>query len=175
MSPIVKTSKNQPNIKISRTTIDWVLEFVALAFLLILISLPLIFSGNLPEKIPVHFNLAGEPDGYGTRFTLWLLPLTGFIIYMGMTILESFPHIYNYPVEITPENIVTQYRFATRLIRVLKTGMLILFAFLSYKTIKTALGSTPGLGKAFLPVTLILTFGIVIIYFVRSLNSRHGD
>ena len=130
---------------------------------------------NLPERIPTHFNIAGEPDGYGSKSTLWILPVTAVIMYIGMTILELFPHIYNYPVEITPENAVRQYRIATRLIRILKTIIAILFSFLSYQTIKTALGITGGLGKVFLPVSLLITFGVIIIYVVGSLNNHYNN
>lgn len=164
-----------PKIKIRRTTLDWAIEFIGLVFLLILIALPLIFSSQLPERIPSHFNAAGVPDGYGSKLTLWILPVTTVIIYIGMTILEEFPHIFNYPVKITPENAITQYRMGTRLMRILKTALAILFSFLCYKTIQTALGTASGLGKVFLPVSLVLTFGVIVIYIVRSLNSKHGD
>lgn len=171
----MQTKKNRPEIKIKRKTIDWIIEFIGFSFLVVMIGLPLIFSGSLPERIPIHFNLAGQPDGYGSKSTLMLLPAIGAIIYIGMTILEAFPHTYNFPVEITPENAESQYRMGTRLIRILKTVIVILFSFISYKTIQTGMGNSSGLGKAFLPVFLGMTFGVVIIYVVRSLNSRHGD
>jgi uncharacterized membrane protein len=166
--------KNLPKIRIRRRTFDWVIELMAFIFLAFQIILPFIYYNHLPESIPVHFNGAGQPDGFGSRSTLWILPGTSLFLYLLMTILEAFPYIYNFPVEITPENAVTQYTLATRLIRILKTLLLIIFSFLSYKTIKTATGETPGLGKVFLPVFLLLTFGLIIIYIVRSLNNRYG-
>lgn len=38
------------------------------SFFLIQTSLP-----NLPSRIPVHFNLAGQPDGWGSPNTFWIL------------------------------------------------------------------------------------------------------
>jgi uncharacterized membrane protein len=166
---------SRPKIKVPRTSLDWVIDFTGFVFMVILVAIPLIFSKDLPERIPVHFNLAGEPDGYGTKLSLWILPLTGAVTYIGMTILELFPYLFNYPVEITPENALTQYRFGTRLIRILKTVIVLLFSFISYQTIKTALGTSSGLGKAFLPIFLSVTFGSIIVYFVVSLNNRHSD
>ncbi len=168
----METKKNRPKIKIRLTAPDWATEFIAFFFLIILIAIPLIYYNDLPDKIPVHFNASGQPDGYGTRSTLWILPLTGAFMYLIMTILGAFPNIYNYPVEITPENAVPQYRLATRLIRILKTVILVIFSFISYQTIRTATGAAAGLGKAFLPVFLLLTFGVIIIYIVNSLNNR---
>jgi uncharacterized membrane protein len=166
---------NRPRIKLKRSSLDWILEFVAFAFLVILITLPLIYLKNLPETIPVHFNAAGLPDGYGSRSTLFLLPVTGIFMYLLMTILEAFPHIYNFPVVITTENAPVQYRIATRLIRILKTVILITFSFISFQTIKTATGGAAGLGKAFFPVFLLLTFVPIIFYLVKSLNNRQSS
>jgi uncharacterized membrane protein len=163
----------RPKIKVERTRLDWVIEFVAFVFLIILVSLPLIFFNDLPERVPVHFNIEGEPDDYGTRFSLLLLPVTGLVMYLGMTILEGYPHIYNYPVQITHENALNQYRLATRLIRILKSVILLIFSFITFRTIQTALGEGIGLGKAFLPVFLLVVFGTIIIYFVQSLNKRN--
>jgi uncharacterized membrane protein len=175
MLQIMKQQKDKPIIKITRTTIDWVTEFVAFIFLILLIAMPLIYYNKLPEAITVHFNAAGQPDGYGSRSTLWILPVTSLFLYLLFTILEAFPHIYNYPVEITPDNAFKQYRLATRLMRILKTVILMIFSFLSYKTIRTATGEAAGLGKAFLPIFLLLTFGVIIIYVARSLNNRYNN
>jgi uncharacterized membrane protein len=162
----------RPRIRLKRTSLDWALEFVAFAFLLILFTLPLLYLKTLPDTIPVHFNASGQPDGYGSRSTLFLLPAIGAVMYLLMTIVEAYPHIYNFPVRITPENAPVQYRIATRLIRILKTVILVTFSFISFQTIKIVTGGAAGLGKAFFPVFLLLTFAPIIIYLVQSLNNR---
>jgi uncharacterized membrane protein len=171
----MESKENRPKVKLKRTTIDWIIEVAGFSFLVVLIALPLIWYNKLPETIPVHFNAAGEPDGYGGRATLWILPVTGFFMWLLLTVIEAFPQIYNFPVKITPENIVTQYRMATRLIRILKAVILIIFSFISFQTIKTATGGASGLGKAFLPVFLLITFGVIIIYLVRSMNNSQNE
>ena len=32
---------------------------------------------ELPERIPIHFNAAGEVDGWGKKGMIWTLPLIG--------------------------------------------------------------------------------------------------
>jgi uncharacterized membrane protein len=171
----MKDPENRPKIKIKRTIVDWIIEFAAFTFVVFLIVLPIINYSHLPETIPVHFNAAGEADGYGSRTTLWILPVTGLFMWFMFTVLEAFPHIFNYPVKITAENAETQYRLAIRLLRVLKTVILIIFSFISFKTIDTAGGSASGLGKAFLPVFLILVFGVILVYFVKSVNNKQPE
>jgi uncharacterized membrane protein len=167
--------ENLPKVKLKRTSLDWVIEVAGFSFLVVLIALPLVWYNKLPDTIPVHFNAAGEPDGYGGRATLWIIPVTGLFMWLLFTVLEAFPQVYNFPVKITPENIVTQYRMATRLIRILKSVILIIFSFISFQTIKTATGGASGLGKAFLPVFLLITFGVIIIYLARSMNNRESE
>jgi uncharacterized membrane protein len=128
----------------------------------------------LPERIPTHFNGAGVPDGFGAKSSVWTLPAIGVFMYILMTAVSAFPQIFNYPVKITEQNAPVQYRLATRFIRILKTLILVLFLFLSYKTFSTALGKTMGLGKAFLPVFIILTIFPIIFYLVKALNNKHG-
>ena len=163
--------KDRPKIKIRLNSVDWLIEIAAIIFLLLLIGFPVYFYGELPNKIPVHFNAAGTADGYGSKASLWMLPLTGLFIYVIMTVLAPFPYIFNYVVKITQENATVQYTLAVRLLRILKTVILIMFTIISYQTIQTATGKSGGLGRVFLPVFLIATFGVVIIYFVQSLNN----
>lgn len=164
--------KDRPRIKIGLTSTDWLIEFLGLSFLVVLILLPIIYFGDLPGKIPTHFKGSGMPDGYGSKSTLLLFPAIGFILYFLLTIISLYPHIFNFPVKITPQNAEVQYRLAIRLLRVLKTLILMMFAFICYQTIRTAMGITTGLGKVFLPVFLLLTFGVVVLYFVQSMNNR---
>ena len=137
--------KNHPKIQIRLTIHDWVMEITGVALLIIIIALPLIFIKELPEIIPTHFDASGQPDGFGGKSSFWILPLSGIIIYVLLTILEAFPHIYNFPVKITQENAEIQYRLATRMLRILKIQILIMYSFILYMTIKTVKGETSGL------------------------------
>jgi uncharacterized membrane protein len=157
------------------TAPDWAVEFIGLAILVMLFVLPLHFLSYLPERIPTHFNGAGIPDGYGSRSSIWILPVTGAFMYLLLTLVAAFPQIYNFPVKITENNALVQYRLATRFIRILKTLILILFLFLSFQTVNTALGKSLGLGKSFLPIFLILTLFPLIFYLVKALNNKHSN
>jgi hypothetical protein len=36
--------------------------------------------GSLPDWIPIHLNAEGAPDRWGTRGTLWEIPLMAFML-----------------------------------------------------------------------------------------------
>jgi uncharacterized membrane protein len=167
----MKSENTIPKISVKLKSYDWIIECISLLLCGSLLALPVIYVKDLPEIIPIHFNGAGMPDGYGSRSTIFLLPVIGAAVYLLMTILAVFPKSYNYPVKITPENAAIQFSLASRFIRILKALILILFIYICYQTINTAMGLANGLGMAFLPVFLLTITGSIIIYFVLARNN----
>lgn len=117
----------RPILKLPLKPLDKALEIIGVFLLIILWGWVVYVYPLLPATIVTHFNLSGEADGWGNKITLFSLPAVGSVLYMGLTILNRYPHIFNYTVIITDENALTQYSFATRLIRVLKLVVLAIF------------------------------------------------
>jgi hypothetical protein len=89
-----------------------------------------------------------------------------------MTILNKFPHIFNYPTNITQDNALRQYSNATRLLRYLKLIIVFIFGLIVFKVIQNANGEADGLGVWFLPLVLGLTF-IPLTYFgIKSFKAK---
>ncbi len=126
---------------------------------------------TLPDRIPVHFNVQGAADRYGDRSSLLGLLIPAAIIYVSLTVLWSFPRIYNYPVRITVENAARQYALAARLILLLKTEIMALFFLLAVATIESA-RSGGGLPGYFLPAVLVTVFGTLAWYLVAARRAR---
>jgi uncharacterized membrane protein len=162
----------RPRINIDLDPVDWMIEIMGLIFILGLIGIPMHYYDMLPETIPIHFNAAGEADGFGSRNSIWSLPIIGVIIYVGMFALNRFPYIFNYPVEITEENAEKQYRNATKLIRMLNLIIAATFLYISYFSIRTSLGISSGLGWYFTPIFLGGTFLTIGIYLYLSFKSK---
>jgi len=126
------SGSDRPRIKINMGSIDRIIELVAFTFIVIHIILIAVYYSHLPASIPTHFNVEGNPDGYGKKSTLLLIPGFSVLIYLLLTIAAFFPHIYNYPVRITEHNAEVQYRLAIRMIRVIKAIVIVMFAFINY-------------------------------------------
>lgn len=158
-------------IKISMQPFDYSLEVLAVIGLLFLLGIALWHYPSLPETVPVHFGSDGKPDSFSSKTALWFLPGLGIVIYGLANFLNNRPHLFNYPVAITPENAERRYTFATRFIRALKMLVVWLFAHLTLGTVTTANGQTEGLSSAiwvFLVAIVILTFG----YLYKSFSQR---
>lgn len=64
--------------------------YLALILLAVLLVEFIIAWINLPNSIPIHFNLKGEVDNYGDKSSLWVLLLAPVVIFLGLSaILQS--------------------------------------------------------------------------------------
>lgn len=112
---------------------------------------------KMPDTIPTHFNASGQVDNYGNKETIFILPIIATIIFIGLTILNHYPHIFNYASRITEVNAEYQYSMASKTIRFLKLIIAILFTIIVLDTFLTSINKANGLGSWFLP----LTFGLM--------------
>ncbi|TNE66195.1 MAG: DUF1648 domain-containing protein [Bacteroidetes bacterium] len=159
--------EERPRIKPEWQQVDWFLEGVAGLGMLLLLLLPATYYSELPDMIPTHFNARGEADDYGSKASIWILPLIGAALYGFLTSLNRYPHVFNYSVKITPDNAETQYRLAIRMLRGLKLFMLFLFTYICWGTIRGALAGDPGLSSWF----VWLTFGGIAVMLIWYLIS----
>ena len=157
--------EERPKIKLELTTADKALELIGWLSVIAIWWLTITNYTALPGTIPTHYNGAGQADGFGGKTTILILPLIATILFIGMTILNQFPRMFNYPVNITKDNAFRQYTNATRMIRYLKLIIVVIFGVIVFKTIQNANGQATGLGTWFLPLTLGLIF-IPLIYFI---------
>lgn len=152
---------NRPKITISKEPFDVVIEMTGWLFLILLVIYPFFYFGSLPTSIPIHFGPDGQPDDYGNKIFIFLLPAIGLGLYLLLISVNRYPHTFNYPKKITPENAAYQYRVATQMIRLLNTVIIIGFAYINYAIVQHALGHTGGLGKLFMPLFLLAVFGVI--------------
>lgn len=66
------------------------LDAISYFFMLAQIVILLLYWKGLDERVPIHFNLLGSPDGYGSKYVLWILPIVSILLFAG---LKSFRFI----------------------------------------------------------------------------------
>lgn len=160
--------KERPRIKIELTVVDKIIEVISCVLLIAIWILTITNCRNLPETIPIHFDSKGVADGFGNKSMLFHLPIVASVIFIGLTILNKFPHTFNYLQEITIENAFKQYRNATRMMRVLKLIIVLIFGLISYQVIKHATGQIEGIGSWFLPFVMISIFVTTFYFLIKS-------
>lgn len=65
------------------------MESIHILFFLAMIISALCLYNKLPENIPMHWNAGGQIDGYGSRNTIFILPVTYLIIYLLLLFLPT--------------------------------------------------------------------------------------
>lgn len=142
---------------------------------LILIAIALFFSiyfySILPDKIPVHFDLQGNVNRYGSKSSIFLLCAITAVLGIGLIVLSNFPETFNYSVKITETNRDVQYKLASSMIRQLNTFttfcltiMVIYICLLSSEIIKSS--------SYMMIIAFILMGGI--IYIIVNYISKSG-
>ncbi len=164
--------EERPVIKLEWTFIDRILEITGWVAMVGIWILTIVNYPGLPDTIPTHFNALGQVDGYGGKGTLLILPLIVTLVVVGLTILNRFPAIFNFPVKITHENAQKQYTNATRFIRYLKLVIALIFGFIAFNAVQNAQGKAEGLGIWVLPLMLGLIFIPLIIYIGWSFKNK---
>lgn len=155
----------RPKIKIKLDPIDKVIQVITLLGLITLIILPIYYYDILPEQIPSHYGANGLPDDYSGKGIIWALPLIGLVLCAGLYWLNKYPHTFNYPQKVTEENAERLYTVSTKVTRFINAQMAIVFAYLTFSTIHTAIGNQDGLSPHFLVLFIIcnfVTFGYLL-------------
>ncbi|MFM7155934.1 MAG: DUF1648 domain-containing protein [Bacteroidota bacterium] len=116
------------------------LDFIALIIPLAGLALAIVRYPELPEQIPVHFNGKGVADGYGSRWTIFMLPAISMVMSVGLMILARYPHQFNYMTAITPDNASFEYKKARIMVRLLNAEC----AFLLFTAVLSTLQVVNG-------------------------------
>ncbi len=164
--------QKRPKYKIELTNSDLVIEIVGVLLLIgnwILIAMVI---NDLPAQIPTHFNLAGKPDAYSGKHAIIVLPIISSIIFIGLTFLNKYPHVFNYPVTITVDNAERQYTVVTKMMRNLKTAVVLLFSLILLQTVKIALGYSQNLSKYFILFTIAIIFLPTVFFIIKSIRAK---
>lgn len=163
---------DRPIIKLPLTGYEKILEILSGLGVLFCVIITVAAWRIIPAEIPTHFGGTGTPDSWGGKESLVLLPVGSIILYALLTVINKYPHTFNYPWRITEENAKRQYLNARYLLALLKTEIILVFAYIQLMTILVALGKARGLGSLFLPVFLVIIFGTIGVYFYKARRDR---
>lgn len=140
-------------------------------FLLIGVSLYLaLFWSSIPGQIPGHYNAAGEVDRWGSKGELLMLLALGWALYIGLTVLEHFPGLWNTGMQVTEQNRERVFRASRALLETQKLWIVATLSYLIFHSTR----SRP-LSPWFLPIFLMLGLGSLAVCLVWLFRIGHGS
>jgi uncharacterized membrane protein len=92
--------------------------------------------GQIPNEIPGHYNALGQIDKITGKGSLLALLATNWILYIGLSIVERFPSIWNTGVTVTKENKDRVYRVVKDLLKTMKLLVVVMFTYLLINSAK---------------------------------------
>lgn len=149
-------------------TISFVLKVISFVVLILIWIFTIVNFKNLPETIPIHYNIAGTPDGFGPKSTIWFettLTTALFLFLMYVSKNPDFP-LLNIPQNIKKKPILTEF-----IVSILLLIIMLIFADINYEIIQNALGKTNGLSSIIhylLGLVFIFVFGLLIYSYIIS-------
>lgn len=147
------------------------LEAVAVAALLAIYAMNVVHWGELPERFPTHFNAAGDLNGWSGKYGALAMPVIATGMYVFLTVVSRKARRFNVPSGVNQD--APEVRAELRqLLSAIKALVLVMFAYVHGGSMAVAMGRADGLGRAFLPAFLVVTFGVVAIYLVRLRRFR---
>jgi uncharacterized membrane protein len=127
---------------------------------------------ELPLTIPNHFDLTGNPDGYGSRNSILALPSVATLLFILLTLVNKNPSKFNYPFTITELNAAKQYRLAGNFIRFLRISIVIVFMVIFFFTSGASVEEGYPHSYFLLPIVLPLVFLPVLIYLILAFRMQ---
>lgn len=162
----------RPRIKIIPSRNDIVLELVAAFAVLAHLFLAVYYYPRLPDTIPTHFDLYGKPDGWGSKSSLLMLPIISVAAYVLLTVVNRFPHYFNYLVEVVQENAERLYTVATSLLRWLKAEFAIVFLIIEVNIIGAALDKLGRFYPEAPGIMLVVVLITTVVGIVKLVQAR---
>ncbi|WP_125099039.1 DUF1648 domain-containing protein [Leucobacter chromiireducens] len=116
-------------------TVTRVLRWVAVGVMVLTIAAALLSYPSLPEEVPVHFGLSGEPDAWGPKSSIFLLVGIGAAVVFGVAWLSAHPAWFNYPSTVTRENAQEHYRNGEQMMVWLLLCLAVLFSGILFSSL----------------------------------------
>ena len=116
--------------------------------------------------MPTNFTASGEPNRSGPKGRVLILPILGTASYLLLTALSRSNLRFNMPFRVDQRSPAVRAELR-EMVTAVKALVALMTAYLSWSMINVALGKSEGLGRTFVPLLSVATFGIVFIYISR--------
>ncbi|MCH8495931.1 MAG: hypothetical protein LAT57_09935 [Balneolales bacterium] len=139
---------NRPKINLPYTITDYLAEAVAIVALIIGPLYLFWHFGTLDSEVPLRYDSAGNVTSTGSPLAMFLLVGVSVFTYALLTIISKYPHVHNYPVEVTPENVEKLYKLSRTMLVWLKAICAALFTYIIYGSVEIAMGNATSMNSS---------------------------
>lgn len=158
---------SRPKITIEKTSNEKVLEILVFGTVAGIWLMTLLRYPALPERIPIHFDGSGVINGWGSKSTIFLLPVIATFIAVLLYYVRKHPEWYNYPVKVTPENAQALYMSSSRVLSWINYIVILLFAVIQMRLLDAARNhATPN----YFALIWVLVAALVVLPLIQVIR-----
>ena len=157
----------RPQIYIEKTVLEKLANSIGVASIMGMILYIALGWSALPENIPIHFNAAGEVDGWGSNWSVIILPFVTIALHIFMELIERKPHIHNYPERLTEQKAAQFYKESCQTLNLTKNVTTMMFAYIAIRSVLVALEKVHGLGAVIMGIFLLILVFVIIRGMIR--------
>jgi uncharacterized membrane protein len=150
----------------------WLLTLFALAYQSLITISALAGPSRLPDRIPTHFDLAGNPTSWGSPHALYLLPAIAIVISLLLALVNRNPASFRYPVRVNPQNRDRLYALGRQTMAFLAAEISLLFATLQWSFLHAFRTSHFTLNPAIVPIA---TAAILLTALAHTAAMRKSN
>lgn len=154
-------------MEIEKDKYDVIVTRITLAVLVLTIIFYVFYWFKMPDMIPMHYNLQGQIDRWGSKYESLLIPLGMIVLYELMAFVEKKPSLWNTSVKITQQN---QQRVYSVILHFIRTTGLLIMIFFAYATFCTL--SAMPLGKWFMVAWMLALAADFVFWFYLLFKAR---
>lgn len=158
--------------KIDYKKVNMIMDAISALSIIGMIVCTFFLWQNSLDPVPMHYNFNGEVDTYGSKSLMLILLFIDVICYIGIALLSKYPEVYNYCVEINEENREKQFLMAQTFMKAINAEITVIFFYIQ---VHNLIGITTGrqnLSVGFMPLFLIILFGTIGFYILKSRKSK---
>ena len=156
--------------KLSYTVWQKIAEILSAIVIIATLAALISYWPQIADKIPSHYNSAGQPDAWSNKNMLIALAIVQVVLFIGITVLSLFPKIWNIPVAVSEAG---KQRMILKTRTMICTMKLLLVIGFSYILLCSAVGTQ--LSGWFLAFIIITVIGNMIYYFVKTAQISLQD
>lgn len=149
----------RPKLHLEKTFLQKVMNIIGYSIFVGSIVVALFYFPTLPDKVPTHFNISGEVDGWGSKYSLFAIPIIAGLMLIPLEMVEKRPHLHNYPAFLNEKNVAKLYGISVRTMNLTKNGLLMIFGFLLIQSVMAA-----KYGEAHFGVLLIILIILIVLF-----------
>lgn len=105
------------------------LKVVQLLLLVSMFGIVIINWNQIPDEIPLHYDALGNPNRWGDKAELWLLPIIALVLHGFLSLVGHFPSMWNMPCDVKKEKQQAIYQCTYGMLQIINTMLLVMFLY----------------------------------------------